>query len=233
MVEMLMENERVERLRMRQLGDEWIQAISAGELDRLEGFCQPEVASHLLTPWQHINFNNVTDLVAKYRQWFGECSDFQIEHSRVELVGGRLGICYRFLLQENGGRFTVEQQLFCTMQAGRVAQLHLLCSGFQPVEASGETSQANVIEVEESSPDRDALLVFQSDSSSSGSTCALLTPAIKSKLREMNSGQVLEIRVDDPAARGDIEAWCRLSGNALLRMHETEGAELQFFVMKK
>ncbi len=61
----------------------------------------------------------------------------------------------------------------------------------------------------------------------------MLTPAIKSKLREMHSGQVLEVRVDDPAAREDIEAWCRLSGNPLLKMNEAEGPELRFFVMKK
>lgn len=66
-----------------------------------------------------------------------------------------------------------------------------------------------------------------------GSTCALLTPAIKSKLREMHSGQVLEVRVNDPAARGDIEAWSRLSGNTLVRMNEAQSEELQFFVMKK
>ena len=49
----------------------------------------------------------------------------------------------------------------------------------------------------------------------------------------MHSGQVLEVRVDDPAAKGDIEAWCRLSGNTLSRTNEAQGAELQFFVMKK
>ncbi len=53
---------------------------------------------------------------------------------------------------------------------------------------------------------RDELLEFHTQASEVGSTCAILTPAIKSKLREMNSGQVLEVRVDDPSARGDIEA---------------------------
>jgi len=169
-----------------------------------------------------MNFDNVNDLVAKYRQWFGGCSDFQIEHSRVEQVGERLGIFYRFLLQDQGVWCRIEQQLYCTMQGGRVAHLHLLCSGFQPVALSGQEEA-----------DRDALLEFHTDTATNGSTCALLTPAIKSKLREMNSGQVLEVRVDDPAARGDIEAWCRLSGNSLLKMNEAEGPELRFFVKKK
>jgi TusA-related sulfurtransferase len=233
MVEMLMENERVERLRLRQVGEDWIRAITERELERLENYCQPEVVSHLLTPRRHMNFENVTDLVAKYRQWFGECSEFQVEHSRVEQVGERLGISYRFRLKEQGAWYVVEQQLFCTMKSGWVTHLHLLCSGFQPVGLGGQAALTNSEEEGEGSNDRDALLVFHTDSATGGSTCALLTPAIKSKLREMHSGQVLEVRVDDPAAKGDIEAWCRLSGNSLLRMNEAEGAELQFFVMKK
>ncbi len=65
------------------------------------------------------------------------------------------------------------------------------------------------------------------------STCAILTPAIKRKLKEISSGQVLEVRVDDPASRGDIEAWCRLSGNTLLSLDLVEGHELRFYLMKK
>ncbi len=226
MVEMLMENERLERLHLRQLGEDWIRAITDQALERLERFCHPEVLSQMLTPKRYLNFDNITDLVAKFRQWFGECSDFQVEHSRVELVGERLGISYRFLLQEQEGWYTIEQQLYCTIQGGRIAQLHLLCSGFQPVALSGHGER-------EASPDRDALLVFRTDTEKNGSTCAVLTPAIKSKLREMLSGQVLEVRVDDPAAREDIEAWCRLSGNPLVKMSEGAGSELQFFVKKK
>jgi tRNA 2-thiouridine synthesizing protein A len=233
MVEMLMENERVERLRLRQVGEGWVRAITEGALERLERFCQPEVVSHLLTPRRYINFENVTDLVAKYREWFGECSDFNIEQSRVELVGERLGIFYRFLLQKQECWYVIEQQSYCTMQDGRITHLHLLCSGFQPVALGGQVAPTNRQGEAEASPDRDALLVFHADIATGGSTCALLTPAIKSKLREMASGQVLEVRVDDPSAREDIEAWSRLSGNSLLRMNEAEGTELQFFVMKK
>lgn len=55
-----------------------------------------------------------------------------------------------------------------------------------------------------------------SANSEAGFICAGLTPLIKSRLREMESGQVLEVRVDDANARLDAPAWCRLSGNTLL-----------------
>ncbi|HLO30653.1 MAG TPA: sulfurtransferase TusA family protein [Anaerolineales bacterium] len=92
---------------------------------------------------------------------------------------------------------------------------------------------ADAPETEEQDPNRDELLVFHTGASETGSTCAVLTPAIRSKLREMQSGQVLEVRVDDPAARGDIEAWSRLSGNVLLKVVAQAGPELRFFVRKK
>lgn len=79
-------------------------------------------------------------------------------------------------------------------------------------------------------PARDVLLEFHA---TDGTTCALLTPEIKFKLREMLSGQVLEVRVDDPTASGDIEAWCRLSGNSLLKISIGKGTELHYFIQKK
>lgn len=78
----------------------------------------------------------------------------------------------------------------------------------------------------------DALLEMLDTSQMQGTTCALLTPAIKARLRELLPGQVLEIRVDDPLAREDIAAWCRLAGHDLLAAVE-EGPMLRAFVGKK
>jgi len=82
-------------------------------------------------------------------------------------------------------------------------------------------------------PEAQALLTMKSETESSGSTCALLTPAIKSRLKELASGQVLEVRVNDTTAREDIAAWCRLSGNELLSMMDDGPQGLRFFLRKK
>ncbi len=89
------------------------------------------------------------------------------------------------------------------------------------------------LEMKSERVERDELLEFHTEASKIGSTCAVLTPAIKSKLREMSAGQILEVQVDDPSARGDIEAWCRLSGNTLLKTIDDKGQALRFFVKKK
>ena len=81
-------------------------------------------------------------------------------------------------------------------------------------------------------PQADALLEMLNPEAVPGSTCALLTPAIKAKLRELHSGQVLEVHVDDPSAAEDVAAWSRLSGHPLLAM-DARGGRLRFFIQKK
>jgi TusA-related sulfurtransferase len=180
-----------------------------------------------------MTLENAPALVAKYRDWFGTCTDFQLVASRVGWVGERLGIFYSFLLQDGGDWYRIEQQVYCTLRDARVVKLHLLCSGFQLVGASEQSTSPAAPVTRAQDPVRDAVLEFRSEQPGSGGTCAVLTPMIRSKLREMESGQVLEVRVDDPSARGDVEAWSRLSGNTLLQVIADEGPMLRFFVKKK
>ncbi len=83
------------------------------------------------------------------------------------------------------------------------------------------------------SPQADALLEMLNTGQREGATCALLTPAIRARLRQMAAGQVLEVRVDDPTARLDVEAWSRLTGHALLAIREEPPNLLCFFLRKK
>lgn len=85
----------------------------------------------------------------------------------------------------------------------------------------------------ESLPKPDKVLEMRRLSAAQGAMCAVLTPALKAKLREMVAGQILEIRVNDPTAQGDIASWCRLSGNELLASIEDSPQLLRLFVRKK
>ena len=85
----------------------------------------------------------------------------------------------------------------------------------------------------EALPPADAVLEMLGTADARGATCAVLTPAIKAKLREMNGGQILEVRVDDPTAREDIAAWCRLAGHALLAVVEEGTNYTRYFLGKK
>jgi len=82
-------------------------------------------------------------------------------------------------------------------------------------------------------PAHDEVLEFFTGPADAGTTCSVLTPMVNARLRQMQSGQVLELRVDDPMARDDIGSWSRLSGNTLLKVLPGEGPVLRFFIRKK
>lgn len=62
--------------------------------------------------------------------------------------------------------------------------------------------------------------------------CGDLTPLIRGRLRELQSGQVLEVISEEPAAHEGIPAWSRLTGNELLSVTR-EQARSRFFIRKK
>ena len=65
------------------------------------------------------------------------------------------------------------------------------------------------------------------------STCASLTPLIRARIRELTSGQVLEVRSDDPAAREGVPAWSRLTGNPLEAVVEDDAERTRFYLRRK
>jgi len=52
------------------------------------------------------------------------------------------------------------------------------------------------------------------------------------KVKEMQSGQTLEVLADDVGAKEDIPAWCNRTGNQLVGQEE-DGATLRFYVKIK
>lgn len=85
----------------------------------------------------------------------------------------------------------------------------------------------------ESWPKPDKVLEMTHLPAAQGAMCAVLTPAIKAELRAMTAGQILEIRVNDPTAQGDLASWCRLSGNELLAGVADSPQAVRLFVRKK
>jgi arsenite methyltransferase len=66
-----------------------------------------------------------------------------------------------------------------------------------------------------------------------GQPCGKLEPVIKSHMRTLTSGQVLEIRADDPVARLGVPAWSRLTGHALITTIEDDDRRTRFFLRKR
>jgi TusA-related sulfurtransferase len=102
-------------------------------------------------------------------------------------------VAWRFTLCEAGADLVVEQHAYCTVAAGRIVAIRLICSGFRPAEGGAEATL-------------DAL----------GDGCSTLTPRIAAAMRELAPGDVLAVLCDDPAAPDGIAAWSRLTGHELI-----------------
>ena len=63
-----------------------------------------------------------------------------------------------------------------------------------------------------------------------GLACISLTPLIKQTISQLASGDVLEVRTDDPAAREGVPAWCRLTKNPLLSSIENDSTSTTFSI---
>ena len=66
-----------------------------------------------------------------------------------------------------------------------------------------------------------------------GQTCVTLEPLIKARMRSMDSGQILEVKADDPTARLGVPSWSRLSGNPLLAVVDAGGGRIHFYLRRK
>jgi TusA-related sulfurtransferase len=66
-----------------------------------------------------------------------------------------------------------------------------------------------------------------------GQACATLTPLIATRMRELASGQVLEIVSDDPTARSGLAAWSRLTGHPIVAIVDDEPGRTRYYLQRK
>ena len=66
-----------------------------------------------------------------------------------------------------------------------------------------------------------------------GQTCGALEPQMKRHMGALESGQILEVRVDDPTARLGVPAWSRLTGHTLVATIEEDTDRTRFFLRKR
>jgi len=65
-----------------------------------------------------------------------------------------------------------------------------------------------------------------------GQMCPMPIVMLAKKIKEMKSGQVLELLSDDIGAKEDVPAWCNRTGNPLVAV-EQEGKVFKFYVKMK
>ena len=66
-----------------------------------------------------------------------------------------------------------------------------------------------------------------------GQACATLTPMIAARMRELESGQIMEVVSDDPTARSGLAAWSRLTGNPIVAIVEDGPVQARYYLRRK
>ena len=65
-----------------------------------------------------------------------------------------------------------------------------------------------------------------------GLMCPMPIVQLAKKVKELKSGQVLELLADDIGAKEDVPAWCNRTGHQLLAMEE-EGRLIRIYIKMK
>jgi TusA-related sulfurtransferase len=228
-------NDIVTDERVTPMGQRFLEALVVQDFDRLQALFAPQVRFRALLPSRVREEQTAEAAAGRLRYWFGEADLLQVMDSALGQVGDLQYLRYRLRAHSAASDWEiVEQQTYYAVQDDHIVDMWLICSGFHPdPNAQAQTVQAHLDDDSTALPQADSRLEMLNLDERAGAACALLTPAIKARLREMASGQVLEVRVNDPTARLDVEAWCQLSGNPLLAIMEEAPDVLRFFVRKK
>jgi TusA-related sulfurtransferase len=214
----------------------YLDALQKRDFQRIETYFDPRVAFRALVPADLHVETDALQTIARLREWFGDADEITIARQVIEDTLGSLYLAYRVHLRQDDEWQVVEQHAYCAVRDGRIERMDLLCSGFRTTPAPGSTVEWSGLETETpGSPSATGTSAPRSDSllDALGQGCATLTPLIRARIREMESGRVLEVRTDDPTAEDNLQAWSRLTGNELVAV-VAEGADTQrFFIRKK
>jgi hypothetical protein len=92
----------------------------------------PDAEFRALTPYGLRERAGAIEAASLISTWFGDSTTLRLLDSRSEELSDRMHLSYKFEGVEDGQPFVVEQQLYCTVAAGKVTRADLLCSGFRP-----------------------------------------------------------------------------------------------------
>ena len=118
------------------LAGSFLEGLAAQDFAQLGGALTPDARLRALLPPGPMAWTGAETIAGVFGNWFGNTEDFELLEASVGEVGGRLHLHWRLRLRAERlgpGWFTVEQQAYAdTDDAGRIAQLDLLCTGYRP-----------------------------------------------------------------------------------------------------
>lgn len=187
------------------IGMTFLRALQERDYPGVEACFLPEARLRALVPSGFREAADAGEATRLFREWFGDGRDLVVIFQSVDTSLGRLALAYRCRIREGEVWQVIEQQAFGTVRDGKIAALDVVCSGFLLTEASYTTAQGSpgapdLSPADEPLPRPDAVLDAPDES------CSTLTLMIRTRIRALEPGQILEVRTNDLTAADNLAA---------------------------
>ncbi len=183
-----------------QAGQRLIAALVARDYAGLFGALARDARFRYLVPSGPGQIDGAADAADKFFGWFGDAETVTVRDVRVEPMADRTSARYRFLVRKAGAWKEIEQQAYLDVdEAGQIASIDLLCSGFRPADVPQDASTTGIHEF-------DAGQMSCSDG---------LAPEFRRRIGAIPLGDLLVVTARDPAAKEDLPPLARLMGHAV------------------
>jgi len=115
------------------VGHSFLEALAGQDFEKMEALFTSQVRFRALLPPRTCEEHTAEAATGWLRRWFGSADTLQVLQAAAEPVFNRLYLHYRLRTHDTAhGWRVIEQQAYADVQEDRIADLWLLCSGFQP-----------------------------------------------------------------------------------------------------
>ena len=112
-------------------GQRLVAAIERRAWDEPAACLDDAVQFRALTPQGLRTADDRASVACYIQKWFGAPDQLDLPASEVQPMHDRLHI--RYCLRAHKGQwYLIEQQAYCSVQAGQIQRMDLACSGFRP-----------------------------------------------------------------------------------------------------
>jgi len=194
----------------------FVEAVASRDHDGIVGALSPEVRFRYLIPPGPGQVIGATSAAATYLDWFGDADPLEVQELMVREVSDRVSARYRFRVRRDKRWEVIEQQTFLDVDAGLIAAIDLVCSGFRPTEDPDGVGHAQRHEF-------DAGAMGCSDG---------LASEFRRRIGAIPVGDLLVVTARDPAAKEDLPPLARMMGHEV-RSIEAPGDGLLVITVEK
>jgi hypothetical protein len=106
-------------------------AVADRALERLGTHLTEEIRLRALLPGGHIEEHGRDAVLARFDDWFGSYDTVVLSDVGGDEVGDRVLVHYKLTFDPDGDRRVLTQTVVCSVYAGLVGRMDLVCSGFR------------------------------------------------------------------------------------------------------